>query len=999
MTQHPEIIAAPFTIWIAPLGTAFPTVDAEPGEDWALLGKHGSRSATSEGVMFVHDRQWVTSTPAAETGESIAFIERESLKLQLSVFDLTLEQFRVVLGQNAIIETAAGVLTPGTASIGLALKNGAAAEFAVMMCGPSPYDETMNAQYELPRCCETGSPRVRYTKGRASELTVELRVLIDPAATSAETRFGRLLAASAEALPLPPLKFAGTGLRMPFTSATRSAGDRFIACDVAIGMPDIAGTIDEVWFFLPTFVTPTSGEIDTAGWTVEGIGTRAAGGQRTPGLMNDGTAPVVIPAGSATSPGAWIKFTPAAPIAPNQMQIFSFAYATADGAEIPVGRANFTAQASIFGGMMLSERAQGSSSSMLSTLSTSADYSNVGGSAPRPSHMLVRMTEPSVVYVGDSITAGADQGVLLTDRHTFGFVEMGLDDNTETHRIAPGCFAVSGWGFIDTVTSNSHANTTAAARQLKIVEMARAINNGLPLCDHLFSAHGTNSSTAPIADLRRSIRTLHTLWRNALGCSQSSQSEMLALPGSTDGYATLGNQTPAGGAQDFPSGQRWVLNADIGGPDGLGDAAAALRADGTIVDSLAPWRITSADTGSQRDILSVRAFNTTLSATRAANSPTFQTAAAPPLGAYLALAGGASYCVVTGVSGTGPFTVTGLFTIGAGTSNASGAAVRDTWHGEGLHPGPLAHRAYAFDEAAGFIQWKLRRGWIRPNVAPTITGAVVTGVPEDGATLTVSATVDGFPTPTVTRQWRRNGAAISGQTGASITLNGTAMGLVNGDIITCLVTATNSVGTATATPAGSPAYVASGAVSSFLALIAGSSNSGFFDFTDATTASTFTGPDANGGNAFVARASFQAPGISTSLGALFNASGLAVDRVVTAGAYDIVMVFVRDAATSAAIILDTGGIYDTSGTAASPTTRVNGSSVATRNDFLTALTDGVERTIEFENFTPASTTLSIGDDSFTPRGSFRRVAVIRRADFPSTLAAVRAAAIAAVEAT
>ncbi len=203
MSQNPEIIAAPFTIWIAPVGTAFPAVDVAPGEAWTLLGKHGARSATSEGVVFVHDRQWASSTPAAETGESIAFIERESLKVQLSVFDLTLEQFQLILGQNAIISTAAGPTTPGTASIGLALKAGAASELSVMMRGPSPYDEALSAQYELPRCCETGSPRVRYTRGKASELAVELRALIDPAATSAETRFGRLVAVTAAAAAGP----------------------------------------------------------------------------------------------------------------------------------------------------------------------------------------------------------------------------------------------------------------------------------------------------------------------------------------------------------------------------------------------------------------------------------------------------------------------------------------------------------------------------------------------------------------------------------------------------------------------------------------------------------------------------------------------------------------------------------------------------------------------------------------------------------------------------
>lgn len=77
------------------------------------------------------------------------------------------------------------------------------------------------------------------------------------------------------------------------------------------------------------------------------------------------------------------------------------------------------------------------------------------------------------------------------------------------------------------------------------------------------------------------------------------------------------------------------------------------------------------------------------------------------------------------------------------------------------------------------------------NTAPP----VISGGPAVGATLTASAgTWTGDPTPTVTRQWYRNGGVISGATGSTLS----TVGYADGDVITLTETATNAVGTASA---------------------------------------------------------------------------------------------------------------------------------------------------------------------------------------------------------
>lgn len=218
MSQHPEIIAAPFTVWLAPVGTAFPAVDEEPGEGWTLLGSHGARSYSSGGVTVSHDRQFAESPPpAGETAPAAASLEREGLSVNLVLLDMTVEQYAFVLGQNTVTTQPSAYLVPGVKTIGLSIEPGAAREFALLARGPSPYVGDLAAQYELPRCYEAGSPRLVFSKGQAVGISVDLKALADPAATRASERFGRLVAQFEPAGTIPPplhfLPWAGQSLQ------------------------------------------------------------------------------------------------------------------------------------------------------------------------------------------------------------------------------------------------------------------------------------------------------------------------------------------------------------------------------------------------------------------------------------------------------------------------------------------------------------------------------------------------------------------------------------------------------------------------------------------------------------------------------------------------------------------------------------------------------------------------------------------------------------------
>ena len=86
------------------------------------------------------------------------------------------------------------------------------------------------------------------------------------------------------------------------------------------------------------------------------------------------------------------------------------------------------------------------------------------------------------------------------------------------------------------------------------------------------------------------------------------------------------------------------------------------------------------------------------------------------------------------------------------------------------------------------------------GLAPSIASVTISGTPAVGQTLSATANgVTGYPAPTLTYQWYRNGTAIAGATGQTYVLANSDLG---GDM-TVKITATNAAGTASAQSAHS----------------------------------------------------------------------------------------------------------------------------------------------------------------------------------------------------
>src|SRR4051812_15829673 len=92
-----EIIVAPLTVYVAPVGTAFPAVNAAPGGSWFKLGTNGTKNYDEKGVTVTHSESLATFTPAGGTAARKAFRTQESLTIEFELVDLTIEQYAKVL--------------------------------------------------------------------------------------------------------------------------------------------------------------------------------------------------------------------------------------------------------------------------------------------------------------------------------------------------------------------------------------------------------------------------------------------------------------------------------------------------------------------------------------------------------------------------------------------------------------------------------------------------------------------------------------------------------------------------------------------------------------------------------------------------------------------------------------------------------------------------------------------------------------------------------------
>lgn len=195
-----EIIAGPLTLYLAPVGTAFPAIGTAPTGDWVKVGTGGARNYDTSGVTVMHNATYTKVRTDGATGPLVAFIDEEDLMFRVRLIDFALEQLRNALEGNAITTVAAGTGTAGTKTVGLSKGPGRAAEYALIAEGPSPYLDGQVARFLVPRCFQSGNLETIFRKSQPAGVSLEFTALENASASNDATRFGTLTAV--HALPL-----------------------------------------------------------------------------------------------------------------------------------------------------------------------------------------------------------------------------------------------------------------------------------------------------------------------------------------------------------------------------------------------------------------------------------------------------------------------------------------------------------------------------------------------------------------------------------------------------------------------------------------------------------------------------------------------------------------------------------------------------------------------------------------------------------------------------
>ena len=193
MSAPNEIVAAPFTIWWAPVGTAFPAIDDATVTGFTKIGTSGDRNYSEDGVVVVHEQTIEMFRPLGTTGPVKASRTQETLIIRFTLWDLLLEQYKLALNSNVVSTTVAGGGTAGFKEIDLYRNLDVVLMALLARGGFSPEGDGWNTQYQVPVCFQSGTPEPVFAKGAPAALALEFTALEDPNAAGAAKRFGQLI--------------------------------------------------------------------------------------------------------------------------------------------------------------------------------------------------------------------------------------------------------------------------------------------------------------------------------------------------------------------------------------------------------------------------------------------------------------------------------------------------------------------------------------------------------------------------------------------------------------------------------------------------------------------------------------------------------------------------------------------------------------------------------------------------------------------------------------
>lgn len=176
MAAPEEVVAAPLTLYLAVVGTAFPKIDAAEATfdaAWKKLGTEGDENYDDTGVTVSHAETVNDFTPAGSTMPTKRFRTGESFEMKLNLVDLGPAAYAMVMNDAVVTTVNPGAGIAGEESFSL-FRGDQVNQFAVLARGMSAIDNTLNMQYEISKAFVSVNGDAVWNKGVPAMLPIDI---------------------------------------------------------------------------------------------------------------------------------------------------------------------------------------------------------------------------------------------------------------------------------------------------------------------------------------------------------------------------------------------------------------------------------------------------------------------------------------------------------------------------------------------------------------------------------------------------------------------------------------------------------------------------------------------------------------------------------------------------------------------------------------------------------------------------------------------------------
>jgi len=185
-----DILIGAGSAWIAPVGEAYPAINAVPAGNWVSLGRTDGGTTVKHINTLVHHKVDQALMPVKSTRTDIG------VEVQLPLAEITLERYAKVINNTTVTDVPASAGVAGYRYFTITATS-VVATHAILVRVPSPYLVDTYMQYELKCCVQSGEPDPTFNAASKAILATTWTALEDPANPGT---IGRMLAQDAAPL-------------------------------------------------------------------------------------------------------------------------------------------------------------------------------------------------------------------------------------------------------------------------------------------------------------------------------------------------------------------------------------------------------------------------------------------------------------------------------------------------------------------------------------------------------------------------------------------------------------------------------------------------------------------------------------------------------------------------------------------------------------------------------------------------------------------------------